>query len=157
MKNWLFSFLISPFLVFSAMPSNADELTPFCPIIGYCGYIDRSGEWIIGLKFDRVNEFSENGLARALSAERWGFIDSSGSWVVQPRFDSLSDYSEGGLARVETEQKYHVYRAHAKTRNLSCVTTLKLSDTWVRKVFHSLGRVSRKNRRIASANCFCVV
>ena len=47
-----------------------------------------------------------------------------------------------------------VYRAHAKTRNLSWVMRLKLSDTWSRNVFHSLGMVSRMNTRTASANCF---
>ena len=47
-----------------------------------------------------------------------------------------------------------LYRAHAKTRNLSWVMRLKLSDTWSRNVLHSLGMVSRMNTRTASANCF---
>ena len=53
-------------------------------------------------------------------------------------------------------QGKQVYRPYCKTRNSWCVTTLKLSDTWLRKDFHSFGMVSRKNLRIAPANCFCV-
>ena len=49
-----------------------------------------------------------------------------------------------------------LYRAYCKTRNSSWVTTLKLSDTWLWKAAHSFGMVSRKNFRIALANCFCV-
>ena len=58
------------------------------------------------------------------------------------------------LAILDEDKFLQIYRAHAKTRNLSWVMRLKLSDTWSRNVLHSLGMVSRMNTRTASANCF---
>jgi len=48
----------------------------------------------------------------------------------------------------------YLYRAYAKTRKFSWVVMRKLSDTLSRKFFHSFGIVSRKNARMAAANCF---
>ena len=50
----------------------------------------------------------------------------------------------------------YLYHSYAKIRKFSWFMTRKLSDTLSRKFFHSFGMVSRKNARIACANCFCV-
>jgi len=74
---------------------------------------------------------------------------------VAARYPTLRHvFADGGYAGPKLREA--LYRLHSNTRNLSSVMTLKQSDTWSRKFSHSLGTVSRKNRRTASANCFCV-
>ena len=50
-----------------------------------------------------------------------------------------------------------LYPAHPKNRRFSFEIMRKLSVTWSRKSRRCFGMVSRKNRRIALANCFWVV
>jgi hypothetical protein len=94
----------------SSARNHSDE--PLFPVhkAGKGGYITKSGEIVIPLRFDTVGEFS-HGLARAECAGKWGFINSSGEWVVRPRFAWAQDFSEG-LARVQVDGEALTYNSH---------------------------------------------
>jgi WG containing repeat len=82
----------------SASAPEADELFPVMDH-DRAGFIDRAGEVIIPLCFDKVGAFAE-GLARFERDGRWGYMDASGSVVIEPRFPWAQEFSEG-LARVQ--------------------------------------------------------
>jgi WG containing repeat len=63
------------------------------------GYIDRTGEIVVPLKFDGASDFSE-GLAAVKVEGKWGFIDEAGRVVIEPQFSGAYELSEG-LARVQ--------------------------------------------------------
>jgi hypothetical protein len=66
---------------------------------GKCGYIDRTGTFVIAPTFaPGVNTFSE-GMASVRVNNKWGFINSSGKIVINPQFDQVTMFS-GGLAAV---------------------------------------------------------
>ena len=97
------------------------------------------------------------------SGEAFGLIGLNGAGkttlirAILALGQSTGQVSFFGKANSEAQSRskmIYLYRAHAKTRNLSWVMRLKLSDTWSRNVLHSLGMVSRMNTRTASANCF---
>jgi hypothetical protein len=70
------------------------------------GYKDRSGNWAIPPRFDYVQKFQSNGLARAVKNNKLGLIDKKGSWVVSPQYDddeAISDF-QNGLAVVKTNK-----------------------------------------------------
>ena len=50
-----------------------------------CGYIDKTGAFVIAPNFLSCGDFCE-GLAPARSGDMWGFIDKSGAFVIEPRF-----------------------------------------------------------------------
>ena len=93
-------------------PREAIPEEPLFPVhkAGKGGFIDKSGEVVIPLRFDTVGEFSD-GFARAECAGKWGFINSSGDWVVRPRFAWAQDFSEG-LARVQVDGEALTYNSH---------------------------------------------
>ncbi|HZL49367.1 MAG TPA: WG repeat-containing protein [Terracidiphilus sp.] len=65
-----------------------------------CGYIDRSGAFVVKPQFDSVSTFSE-GLAAVQINSKWGYINTAGRIVINPQFDQVSLFS-GGLAAVTT-------------------------------------------------------
>ncbi len=89
------------------------------------GFIDKTGQFVIEPKFDKVGAFSE-GLARVAivkdEEEKLGFIDHSGQFVIQPIYNTdidfrrnSTDFSEGlaslseGLQPTVTEEAKFVY------------------------------------------------
>src|SRR4030095_11753730 len=72
------------------------------------GYIDTSGQEVIGVQFDGAGLFSD-GLAPValgqfqgvVSPDKWGFIDKNGMLGIKPRFSEVHSFSEG-LAAVHT-------------------------------------------------------
>lgn len=62
------------------------------------GFIDRSGELTIPLRYEQAHPFSENRAAVKVS-DRWGYIDRNGQLIVRPTFEAVSDF-EKGLGRV---------------------------------------------------------
>jgi DNA-binding transcriptional regulator/RsmH inhibitor MraZ len=69
---------------------------------GLFGFIDRSGNQVIPLKFTGVLDFSQ-GLAQATvdpNREKIGFINQQGDWVIPPQFQDATDFSED-LAAVQ--------------------------------------------------------
>jgi len=73
------------------------------------GYIDKTGAWVIGPRFDHACNFSE-GLAAVGVREngllRWGYIDKTGAWVIQPQFEYTCHFSEGMAVVGFTENDY---------------------------------------------------
>ena len=69
--------------------------------LGYILFIGRSNSE----NETSYNLFSENGLVRVKSGEKWGYIDKSGSFVISPQFDSADDFYDG-IAIVKQDKKY---------------------------------------------------
>ena len=70
------------------------------------GFIDKSGNVVIPLKFSYAYPFTEGLAAAAISNEPgslWGFIDTSGKWAIAPQFDSVGPFSNH-LATVQRGQ-----------------------------------------------------
>ncbi len=65
------------------------------------GYIDRSGDLVIGFNLDAAEPFSE-GLAQVKVGSKWGYIDTKGCLVIEPQFDNCSPFTEG-LAYVDND------------------------------------------------------
>jgi hypothetical protein len=61
------------------------------------GFIDASGSFVIGPRYERAAAFQE-GLAAVRIGGLWGFVDRTGRFVVEPRFQSVSDFSQGFAA-----------------------------------------------------------
>jgi len=67
--------------------------------IGKFGFVDRTGEVVIGYEFDEVGFFSE-GLAKAFRANSsgrgaFGYINKSGHFVIYNQFEEVSNFKEG--------------------------------------------------------------
>lgn len=113
-------FIISAFIAFLAsccMPVRADErdcdLEPYRDWFGEYGYVDGSGNIVIGCQFDDARNFSE-GLAAVLSRSgamagsgvfgslsptlKWGYIDTAGLIVIPCQFDFAGQFREGYAA-----------------------------------------------------------
>lgn len=56
---------------------------------GLWGYVDGKGHEVIAPRFDRVGDFSEQGLALVVRQERFGIIDLQGNCPVQPEYLSI--------------------------------------------------------------------
>ena len=63
-----------------------------------CGFIDKTGEFVIEPQFENAANFSE-GLARVSIKENYreylGFINPTGEFVISPQFDIDSDFPRG--------------------------------------------------------------
>jgi TonB family protein len=68
------------------------------------GYMDKTGDIIIGLTFDEAGDFSE-GLAAVKMKDKFGFINAAGEVVIEPQFDNARSFSEG-LAGIEVGGKW---------------------------------------------------
>ena len=77
---------------------------------GKCGFIDRTGRFVIEPRYGCVRSFSE-GLAAFREAReddpKWGYMDVSGRTVIPPRFDEARRFSQG-LAAVKVGGKTYV-------------------------------------------------
>jgi hypothetical protein len=58
------------------------------------GYINSSGNIVIGTKYDSAGQFSD-GLAAVEVNNKWGYIDETGRTVIKPQFAAASRFSEG--------------------------------------------------------------
>lgn len=66
------------------------------------GFIDKTGEIAIPMKYKGAFEFSE-GLARVKIGDKWGYIDKSNKVVIEPQFNMAWPF-KNGLAWVETDE-----------------------------------------------------
>ena len=71
---------------------------------GYWGYIDKTGNEIIELKYDKADDF-RYGYAAIYIDEKWGVINKDGKNVVTPKYDFIDKYCEG-MARVLLHEKW---------------------------------------------------
>lgn len=91
-------------LEFSGNQKFSDGLIVACDVkTQKCGFMDKSGKFVIEPKFENASSFSE-GLARVLivenQREKLGFINRKGEYVIPPKFDidcnflNSTDFSE---------------------------------------------------------------
>jgi uncharacterized protein YnzC (UPF0291/DUF896 family) len=73
---------------------------------GKLGYIDKTGNEVIPLKYDLIGEFSANGLAKVYLDEKWSYIDKTGNEVTPVKYDEIRAFSAEGLAKVRLDGKW---------------------------------------------------
>ena len=69
-----------------------------------CGYINKSGEFVIDPQFELARQFKE-GLAIVIIDGKYGYIDVRGEYAIEPQYDNAAHFSEG-LAAVEIDEKW---------------------------------------------------
>jgi WG containing repeat len=84
-----FDYTIDQFFFF-----QANLAIVFQPTTGRCGFIDKTGNWVIPPQFLNAGLFSE-GLASAKIDSNYGFIDTSGKWVIEPQFREVGSFDAG--------------------------------------------------------------
>ncbi|MFH2095546.1 MAG: WG repeat-containing protein, partial [Bacteroidota bacterium] len=71
-------------------------------------YIDKTGKWVIQPEFDRVRDFSEEGIAIVGKSIRYGIVDKKGNCIVPVKYRYISEFGTSGYALVKTgPQKYN--------------------------------------------------
>ncbi|MBR6179100.1 MAG: WG repeat-containing protein [Bacteroidales bacterium] len=53
------------------------------------GFINEYGQWIVEPKFESIDDFKTNGLARIKQNNKYGVINTSGEIVVKPQYDNI--------------------------------------------------------------------
>ncbi|MEB1807351.1 MAG: WG repeat-containing protein [Bacillaceae bacterium] len=66
------------------------------------GYINSNGNLKIPARYDRADDFQENGLAVVMVGDRAGVIDCSGQFVIDPIYESILPFSEGRAIVVDS-------------------------------------------------------
>ncbi|MDE5413574.1 WG repeat-containing protein [Alkalihalobacterium chitinilyticum] len=59
------------------------------------GYINSNGNLKIPARYDRADDFQENGLAIVMVGDQSGVIDCSGQFVIDPIYESILPFTEG--------------------------------------------------------------
>lgn len=69
------------------------------------GYINKEGELITPIEYEKANSFSE-GLAAVFKNGLWGYIDTSGKLVISHKFDDAIDFYQGIAEVRKGQQKF---------------------------------------------------
>jgi hypothetical protein len=69
-----------------------------------CGFIDKTDQLVIPLKYEDSESFSE-GLAAVKFDGKWGFINKSAIFVIKPKYENVEPFSEG-LAVFKSGDRY---------------------------------------------------
>lgn len=72
---------------------------------GKWGYINKTGQTMIGFDFDNAFSFSENGRALVSKDGKWGYIDASGKMVIAAEYDVAMPF-DFDVAIVKKDGKY---------------------------------------------------
>lgn len=78
----------------------SEGLMPFRERGGW-GFVDKSLQWVIPVKYSWAGEFSD-GLVPVRSGTKFGYVDRSGKDIVPPRYDLAWAFSDG-LGRVRID------------------------------------------------------
>lgn len=92
------------FAFFPELPAQPGEMLVPVKKSDEWGFINKERQWVIPLKYDDAQPFSE-GLAAVNYFGKWGFINASGNWAIEPRFSNAESFSEG-LACVKAFGKW---------------------------------------------------
>jgi hypothetical protein len=92
--------------------SSYDVQGPFCCGLARVkkdhkwGYIDTTGNIVIPIKYQEVENFSEN-LARVRQGRKWGLYDNTGKEIIKPTFDYIGPFVNGkAKVLIEAEEYY---------------------------------------------------
>lgn len=69
------------------------------------GMLSVTGEVVIEPKYEYLDLFSEEGLARFCDHGRWGFVNTNGEEVIPAQYKEANNFSEG-MAAVKVEEKW---------------------------------------------------
>lgn len=69
------------------------------------GFVDKKGKFVIEPTFDKVYNFTANGLARAKKDDAWGFINQKGEVVIGYNYDMVYNFDDD-YAYVKVDDKY---------------------------------------------------
>src|ERR1043165_6076438 len=70
------------------------------------GYIDTTGNIVIPIKFNEVENFSDN-LARVRKDRKWGLYDNTGKELIKPTFDYIGPFVNGvATVAIDAEEFY---------------------------------------------------
>jgi len=97
-KNLLWIIMFLSFSAFSQSEKNSTELIRVRRD-NKSGFINKTGDVVIELKFDDLKNFSE-GLSAAKKDGEWGFINENGNFVIKPQFNEVKSF-KNGLAPVK--------------------------------------------------------
>ncbi len=113
---------------------------------GKYGFIDKTGQEVITLKYDDTGLFFSDGLARVELNGKWGFIDKRGKEVIPFKYDYAKDYGEhlSDLAAVELNGKWGFIKFIK--RKVKEITPLKYDD--VGSFSEGLARVKLNGKRV---------
>ena len=76
------------------------------------GYIDKTGQLTVPLKYEEARPFSE-GLAAVKLKELWGFVNKTGKEIVPPQIGWVGDFKNGyaivAHGKIEPDQEFNAY------------------------------------------------
>jgi hypothetical protein len=90
--------------VTSFVPSPTPNPT-YAPGTELYGMLSVSGEVVIEPKYEYLDQFSEEGLARFEDHGLWGFVNKSGDVEIPAQYEEVNNFSEG-LAAVKVDGLY---------------------------------------------------
>lgn len=70
------------------------------------GFVNQNGNWAIQPKFQKLSEFSRDGLAIASDKNKWGAINTLGRWAIPAKYRNLTRFSNDGLAAARLSSKW---------------------------------------------------
>jgi hypothetical protein len=88
-------------------PVRPVGLTPRCSEQYRCGYVNRTGRFVVAPVYKMVKPFYE-GLAAVYKEDSgWGVIDPVGNYVVQTTFASIGPFSESLAAACPSDKNLY--------------------------------------------------
>ncbi len=80
----------------------------------YYGYIDKNNQIVIPPTFEKLGEFSSNGLARAMRGKSRGYINLQGDFVTKLKFRRFEGFDSSFLAWFKYKKKYGYINAQGE-------------------------------------------
>lgn len=74
---------------------------------GKWGFLDKTGNIAIPIKYEEAGDFTEEGLVTAKLNGKYGYIDKTGNEVIPFKYDDANDFHEG-LASVKTNGEWNL-------------------------------------------------
>ncbi len=78
------------------------------------GFVDSTGEMKIGLKYEEIEGFTEQGLCGVKLNNKWGYINYKGEFIIQPVYDEINVFQKEG-AWVKQNSKWGLINESGET------------------------------------------
>ncbi len=154
-QNWGFINKTGQFAIPTQFAKNdahnfSDGLARAC-LVRTCGYIDKSGRFVIERKYAGAGGFKD-GLAAVKLGGKWGYIDKNGKVIIPIQFDKAGNFSEG-FAQVSNGSKWGYIDNNGKVAiNLQFDRNYAFSeDLAVFKIGNKFGYIDKSGKIIAQA------